>query len=59
VSKTRLVFVREDAEAKAEFAEKIVDLVGVGAAPNHGEVGETVHDTPVTVPLLETAVAGL
>ena len=58
MSKTRLVFIGEYSQTKSEFAEQEIDLVRVGAAANHGYIGQSIHQSSVGIGYLKTLISG-
>ena len=58
MSKTRLVFIGEYSQTKSEFAEQEIDLIRVGAAANHGYIGQSIHQSSVGIGYLKTLISG-
>ena len=58
VSKTGLIFVSDDSETEAKLAEQVVDLIGVGAAADHGGIGEAIHKASGSILNFEPRIAG-
>jgi hypothetical protein len=56
VSETGLILVSDDTETKSKLAEQVVDLVGVGAAPDESDVVEPVHRATFVIALDESRI---
>jgi hypothetical protein len=57
VSKTGLIFVSDYTEPKSELAQQVVHFIRVGAAADHGGVGDTIYGTALRILLLITRIA--